>query len=174
MKFCDNDKAFASNICCFDFAANKESRQFEPYVRSTERFANHFSKIVEEKTENVVCDVDLTVQAVSENALADDMAILENEQENTTTVSENEPSTSDTSRLLKRPAPKEIPEVDPLPSKINKQLRVTKPKLKNSPASDKDFLGAVKNNYLIKDGMCKTHTHIKNYIYKLNLYKLQS
>ena len=79
---------------------------------------------MEEKTENVVCDVDITVQAVSENALADDMAILENEQENTTTVSENESSTSDTSHLLKRPAPKEIPEVDPLPSKINKQLRV--------------------------------------------------
>ena len=107
----------------------------------------------------------LTVQAILENALADDMAILENEQKNTTTVSENEPCTSDTSRLLKRPAPKEIPEVDPLPSKINKQLRVTKPKLKNSPASDKDFLEAVKNNYLIKDGMCKTHTRIKNYIY---------
>ena len=88
------------------------------------------------------------------------MAILENEQDNTTIVLENEPSTSDTLHLLQRPAPKEIPEVDPLSSKINKQLRVTKSKLNNSLASNKDFLEAVKNNYLIKDGICKTHTHI--------------
>ena len=153
IRFFENDKVYGFNICLFDFTANEISRQFEPYVKSTERFAKYFTddhRTVANTSAGVSDDlVENTMFETTCTSFAEELNMEEIETERS--QQSEQQSTSYDERPSKRSVPKEIPEVDPLPSKISKQNNRDTPE---SPVeNDKDFLETIKSRFLLHKGL---------------------
>ena len=137
----------AYDISHFDYTANAESRKFEPFVKSTKDFCKYLNKLIAGGEKEPLCG---TVSSISDQELDEDWSsdsILVTESA-AVCDSDRTEWKDGTPLPKKRSAPKELPEVDPLPSKLKKGKNEVSTK-----EDDNTFLDIIKKEYLIREGM---------------------